>query len=142
MLTESLQVQAGSPTLSTVALISIVLLLVGIIWLYARPSRSRPTCSNNAVQILLLGDIGHSPRMQNHALSIAKKGGRVTLIGYEGCYPRRLGRETDIIAPLTNTDVIVFDRIGAAVRAIAASAYRHRRNQSSAKISTYSSKPV
>lgn len=36
------------------------------------------------VQIVVLGDIGRSPRMQYHALSIAKHGGRVFLIGYQG----------------------------------------------------------
>ncbi|KAF3022111.1 mannosyltransferase [Neopestalotiopsis sp. 37M] len=34
------------------------------------------------VQVLVLGDIGRSPRMQYHALSIAKHGGSVDLIGY------------------------------------------------------------
>jgi beta-1,4-mannosyltransferase len=36
------------------------------------------------IQIVVLGDIGRSPRMQYHAISIAKHGGRVYLIGYEG----------------------------------------------------------
>lgn len=36
------------------------------------------------VQVLVLGDIGRSPRMQYHALSIAKHGGIVDLIGYQG----------------------------------------------------------
>lgn len=36
------------------------------------------------VQVVVLGDIGRSPRMQYHALSIAKHGGRVFLIGYQG----------------------------------------------------------
>lgn len=36
------------------------------------------------VQILVLGDIGRSPRMQYHALSIAKHGGQVDIIGYNG----------------------------------------------------------
>ncbi|KAJ4366551.1 mannosyltransferase [Ascochyta clinopodiicola] len=35
------------------------------------------------VQIVVLGDIGRSPRMQYHALSIAKHGGRVFLVGYQ-----------------------------------------------------------
>lgn len=35
-----------------------------------------------SVQIVVLGDIGRSPRMQYHALSIAKHGGRVDLVGY------------------------------------------------------------
>jgi beta-1,4-mannosyltransferase len=36
------------------------------------------------VQILVLGDIGRSPRMQYHAVSIAKRGGLVDIIGYHG----------------------------------------------------------
>ncbi|APA09104.1 hypothetical protein sscle_04g038740 [Sclerotinia sclerotiorum 1980 UF-70] len=36
-----------------------------------------------SVQVLVLGDIGRSPRMQYHAMSIAKHGGRVDLIGYQ-----------------------------------------------------------
>lgn len=35
-----------------------------------------------SVQVLVLGDIGRSPRMQYHALSVAKHGGSVQLIGY------------------------------------------------------------
>lgn len=38
--------------------------------------------SANRLQILVLGDIGMSPRMQYHALSVAKHGGLVDLIGY------------------------------------------------------------
>lgn len=37
-----------------------------------------------SAQILVLGDIGRSPRMQYHALSIANHGGDVQLIGYHG----------------------------------------------------------
>ena len=40
--------------------------------------------SKRKVQVLVLGDIGRSPRMQYHALSIAKHGGFVDLIGYKG----------------------------------------------------------
>jgi beta-1,4-mannosyltransferase len=40
--------------------------------------------SEVTVQIVVLGDIGRSPRMQYHALSIAKHGGYVDLIGYNG----------------------------------------------------------
>ena len=43
--------------------------------------------SANRIQVLVLGDIGRSPRMQYHALSIAKHGAQVDLIGY---------RESDI----------------------------------------------
>jgi beta-1,4-mannosyltransferase len=37
-----------------------------------------------SVQVVVLGDIGRSPRMQYHALSISKHGGKVFLIGYQG----------------------------------------------------------
>jgi hypothetical protein len=52
------------------------------------PSRyvkhSPASAGSVSVQVLVLGDIGRSPRMQYHALSIAKHGGRVDLIGYHG----------------------------------------------------------
>lgn len=37
-----------------------------------------------SVQVVVLGDIGRSPRMQYHALSIASHGGTVDIIGYAG----------------------------------------------------------
>ncbi|KAL7627238.1 mannosyltransferase [Parahypoxylon ruwenzoriense] len=40
-----------------------------------------------SVQVLVLGDIGRSPRMQYHALSVARHGGRVDLIGYHESAP-------------------------------------------------------
>jgi len=44
-----------------------------------------------SVQVLVLGDIGRSPRMQYHASSIAKHGGRVDIIGYHGANFLSLG---------------------------------------------------
>lgn len=35
-----------------------------------------------SVHVVVLGDIGRSPRMQYHALSIAAKGGRAVIVGY------------------------------------------------------------
>ncbi|KAI1399807.1 glycosyltransferase family 33 protein [Hypoxylon fuscum] len=40
-----------------------------------------------SVQVLVLGDIGRSPRMQYHALSVARHGGRVDIIGYHESAP-------------------------------------------------------
>lgn len=37
-----------------------------------------------SVQVVVLGDIGRSPRMQYHALSIASHGGKVDVVGYAG----------------------------------------------------------
>src|SRR5512142_2295569 len=50
------------------------------------PSRSskKAAARDVSVQVLVLGDIGRSPRMQYHALSIAQHGGQVQLIGYDG----------------------------------------------------------
>ena len=45
--------------------------------------------SGTRVQVVVLGDIGRSPRMQYHALSIAKHGAQVDLIGYKGSKHRR-----------------------------------------------------
>ncbi|KAF1737729.1 Chitobiosyldiphosphodolichol beta-mannosyltransferase [Beauveria bassiana] len=39
---------------------------------------------DNHVQILVLGDIGRSPRMQYHAISIAKHGKKVDIIALKG----------------------------------------------------------
>lgn len=50
----------------------------------SRHSTSASTRPKTSVQILVLGDIGRSPRMQYHALSIARNGGQVVLIGYTG----------------------------------------------------------
>lgn len=57
------------------------------------PEHAKPLAGSNnqkkpkpTVQILVLGDIGRSPRMQYHALSIAKHGGDVVIIGYRGQY--------------------------------------------------------
>ncbi|KAL6238366.1 hypothetical protein BDW75DRAFT_228000 [Aspergillus navahoensis] len=49
-----------------------------------RESRSCDDSSEpkTTAQVLVLGDIGRSPRMQYHALSIARGGGQVDIIGY------------------------------------------------------------
>ena len=42
------------------------------------------------LQVLVLGDLGRSPRMQYHAISLAKNGWPVDLVGYLGTSrPRR-----------------------------------------------------
>jgi hypothetical protein len=50
-----------------------------------KDAKSKPAFrSGRTVQVVVLGDIGRSPRMQYHALSLAKHGARVYLIGYKG----------------------------------------------------------
>jgi beta-1,4-mannosyltransferase len=40
--------------------------------------------TSKRIAVLVLGDIGRSPRMQNHAVSLAKAGWNVDLIGFKG----------------------------------------------------------
>lgn len=55
-----------------------------------------PLSHNNSkrVAVLVLGDIGRSPRMQNHATALAKGGWDVDLIGFKGNCCLRTG-DTD-----------------------------------------------
>src|SRR5208282_2369198 len=38
------------------------------------------------IAVLVLGDVGRSPRMQNHAVSLARAGWKVDLIGFKGIF--------------------------------------------------------
>ena len=40
--------------------------------------------SRHRTHVVVLGDIGRSPRMQNHALALARRSAAVNLIGYTG----------------------------------------------------------
>lgn len=60
-------------------------------WIFnnAIPTRYRPAekPEDEHIQILVVGDIGRSPRMQYHGLSVAKHGRFVDLVGYKGLLP-------------------------------------------------------
>ena len=67
-------------------------LVVWVLFLVFGPSpyTGPPAGSGNgqvSAHVLVLGDIGRSPRMTYHALSIATHGGKVNLIGYLGKAP-------------------------------------------------------
>lgn len=69
--------------------ISTALSIILLLFLPSSPSQEEQDSRNNGkskdrIQIVVLGDIGHSPRMQYHALSIAKHGMPVDLIGFQG----------------------------------------------------------
>ena len=69
------------------AFVLVLGLVVGIMLLPSRQVKHSPASKESVrVQVLVLGDIGRSPRMQYHALSIAKHGGKVDLIGYNGTW--------------------------------------------------------
>ncbi|KAK3672129.1 mannosyltransferase [Recurvomyces mirabilis] len=54
----------------------------GYAYFQAHKEKDRTLKAQASVQVVVLGDIGRSPRMQYHALSIASHGGKVDLIGY------------------------------------------------------------
>ncbi|KAH1397351.1 hypothetical protein KXW65_006899 [Aspergillus fumigatus] len=49
---------------------------------FDREQKDASDAPKTTTQILVLGDIGRSPRMQYHAISIARGGGQVDIIGY------------------------------------------------------------
>ncbi|KAF2267365.1 beta-1,4-mannosyltransferas-like protein [Lojkania enalia] len=59
--------------------------------------------AGRTVQVVVLGDIGRSPRMQYHALSLAKHNARVYLIGYQESeiHPAILSDPLIRVVPLT-----------------------------------------
>lgn len=77
-------------TLAVLASTVFTLVLLMLPGRYVKHSPPKETMNGVAnepkisVQVLVLGDIGRSPRMQYHAMSIAKHGGRVDMIGYQG----------------------------------------------------------
>jgi hypothetical protein len=42
------------------------------------------------IAVLVLGDVGRSPRMQNHAVSLARAGWKVDLIGFKGIFEGKI----------------------------------------------------
>ncbi|CAG8704815.1 19651_t:CDS:2 [Gigaspora rosea] len=72
----------------------ILVLLVFVLVIFRALSAFLQKQANNVasvltknVTIVVLGDIGRSPRMQYHALSFAQNGWKVDLVGYDGAKP-------------------------------------------------------
>ena len=59
-------------------------ILAVIIAFYYIANRVRPR--NKCVYVVILGDIGRSPRMQFHSISLAKAGFDVYVFGYPGSF--------------------------------------------------------
>jgi hypothetical protein len=75
---------------STAVVVAASVGLAGIlvfIGLYARSILQTP--KSRRVAVLVLGDVGRSPRMQNHAVSLATAGWDVDLIGHKGPLPEQ-----------------------------------------------------
>eukprot|EP00435_Cladocopium_sp_Y103_P073236 s304_g42.t2 len=73
-----------------VACVAAVLCLLFVL-LVAWYRSSLPASAQPHVAVIVLGDIGRSPRMQYHATSLAKHGCEVSLIGYAGVLSLFLG---------------------------------------------------
>ncbi|CRJ91682.1 hypothetical protein BN1708_009363, partial [Verticillium longisporum] len=73
--------------------------LVGFI-----PTRYVPSADarDDHIQVLVLGDVGRSPRMQYHAISVIKNGGRVDLVGYNESplHPQLVDHDRATLYPL------------------------------------------
>lgn len=60
------------------------------------PATENSGCIKKAI-VLVLGDIGHSPRMCYHASSLASHGVNVELVGYSGSKPHPEILQNDLI---------------------------------------------
>ncbi|XP_070837117.1 chitobiosyldiphosphodolichol beta-mannosyltransferase [Chaetodon trifascialis] len=80
-----------------------VALLTGLLSLWLRRLRQRDGGTDRRVCVLVLGDIGRSPRMQYHALSLSKHGYNVTFVGFLDTKPHQdvLREENIRIVPIT-----------------------------------------
>uniref|UniRef100_A0A8C0YHB5 ALG1 chitobiosyldiphosphodolichol beta-mannosyltransferase n=1 Tax=Cyprinus carpio carpio TaxID=630221 RepID=A0A8C0YHB5_CYPCA len=63
--------------------------VVVLIFVLASGLKGRDELAHLNVCVLVLGDIGRSPRMQYHALSLSRHGYNVTLIGFLGTKPHQ-----------------------------------------------------
>ncbi|XP_015236891.1 PREDICTED: chitobiosyldiphosphodolichol beta-mannosyltransferase [Cyprinodon variegatus] len=61
----------------------------GLLSMFLRRLRLRDAASERRVCVLVLGDIGRSPRMQYHALSLSKHGYQVTFVGFLDSKPHQ-----------------------------------------------------
>ncbi|KAJ6444399.1 glycosyltransferase family 33 [Purpureocillium lavendulum] len=86
--------------------------LIFIPWLGRRvigaiPTRYRPAAKpeDDHIQVLVLGDIGRSPRMQYHAISVAKHGRKVDIVGYKETarHPALIGNDRVTMYALSPT---------------------------------------
>ncbi|XP_032768616.1 chitobiosyldiphosphodolichol beta-mannosyltransferase [Rattus rattus] len=88
---------------SCVALLALLLLLS--VLLLGLWKRGRQAGRARHVVVVVLGDVGRSPRMQYHALSLAQSGFSVTLLGFYNSKPRDELLQSDRIQIVKLTDL-------------------------------------
>lgn len=72
-----------SVIVSQVAILLLAILPAGYVYYQIR-FRPHPRPSFRSVAVLVLGDIGRSPRMMYHSESFAQNGFETYIVGYEG----------------------------------------------------------
>ncbi|XP_071651528.1 chitobiosyldiphosphodolichol beta-mannosyltransferase-like isoform X2 [Temnothorax longispinosus] len=87
--TQPTQVTLGHAPLFSFEMLTLIFLLLPLVLLVARNVYLKKFKSGKNVCVLVLGDIGRSPRMQYHAISFAREGFTVDVVGYPGSPPRR-----------------------------------------------------
>ena len=85
VLAELASLSTGTLVLYLLSTVVLALVLTFILGLLTRPG----PCGDGSTHcmVLVLGDIGRSPRMQYHCLSLASHGYMVHLVGYDGATP-------------------------------------------------------
>ncbi|XP_066498351.1 chitobiosyldiphosphodolichol beta-mannosyltransferase [Hoplias malabaricus] len=79
--------------------------VVALIFALARSLKTRDESAQQNACVLVLGDLGRSPRMQYHALSLSRHGYNVTLIGFSGTNPHQDVLEDDHIDIIPISDL-------------------------------------
>lgn len=64
-------------------------IIVGLSLLLIVTLRNGSLTGEGVVTVLVLGDVGRSPRMKNHSISFAKHGYKVQHVGYSGSNPAK-----------------------------------------------------
>lgn len=72
---------------SMLFLISSSLVVISLIWILSTLWVRIKSRNHKKICIVVLGDLGRSPRMQYHVLSFIKEGYLVDVIGYAGSKP-------------------------------------------------------
>lgn len=65
------------------------LALFAVFWVWRQVTAARPSSLSKSVAIVVLGDIGRSPRMLYHAQSFISHGYTTHIVAYRGAYPVR-----------------------------------------------------
>ncbi|ORX38680.1 putative beta-1,4-mannosyltransferase [Kockovaella imperatae] len=89
---------SSTAELLLVSLVSFLCILTGFLFLFIRFISNRPSRHRTAI-VLVLGDIGRSPRMMYHAESLARHDWIVAMIGYDDTPPIPALQESPNVKP-------------------------------------------